>query len=313
MSFDPSTPPDHDDSPATREIRGKREWEETRQPSLPFADSQWEGLSAPAPAHQTPDAMSVPESEAPRPSVESPSASRLAYERTDDPGREDTDLAGWKEAIRADFETWLASVDDIPEPENQEPEAPDLYSLFEQLAIMNTETRRGNRRTAEAFSRWGDTLASFEADLRLLREQLARRAVEHAENSQLSRKHCLALVELLDRLRRLGEAFSSTPGKRWWSFGDAVWRKSWEAQRAAFEILVSHFEALLAQEGLTRIECLGKAFDPSTMAAVAVEPDSGQPDNIVIEELAAGYYRRDELLRPAQVKVTVNRSDTRKP
>lgn len=114
----------------------------------------------------------------------------------------------------------------------------------------------------------------------------------------------MALVELLDRLLRLQEAFISlAPARGWWRRSDPLWRPAWNSQREACAILIGHFETLLAQEGVERIECRGRAFDPEVMAAVATEQDPAQPAGAIIEEIARGYLWRGELLRCAQVKV----------
>jgi molecular chaperone GrpE (heat shock protein) len=221
--------------------------------------------------------------------------------------------AGWKDALRPDFEAWLATVDQIPEMAGEEREDPDLYSFFEQVAIANTETRRANRRTAEAFSQWGDTLDRFNADLRFFREQLSRIEQSQPEPDSLPRSYCLALVEFLDRLHRLALAFADPPALRWWQRANRAWKQAWETQRDAFEILTGHLEALLEREGIARIDCLGRVFDPTIMAASAAGPDPQHEDNTVIEEFAPGYVRRGEVLRPAQVKVVNNRSERCQP
>jgi|GEM_PF-929961 len=217
------------------------------------------------------------------------------------------ELLDWKQAMRRDFEVWLDSINEIPEAAESEddPAAPDLYAFYEQLAILNTESRKANRRTVEAFSQWSDLLGHFDRDLQSVREQLARLPSAQAGEESLSRPHCLVLVELLDRLHRLARAFQVTPARSWWG-GQAAWRKTWETQRQAFAILVSHFEALMTQEGVTRIDTSGGAFDPALMTAVATETDAGRPPFSVIEEIAAGYRLRGELLRPAHVKVTIH-------
>ena len=63
-------------------------------------------------------------------------------------------------------------------------------------------------------------------------------------------------------------------------------------------------EELLKKEGVTRIDTLGQPFDPAVMTAIAAESDATRPPQTVLEELAAGYHRHGELLRPAQVKVS---------
>lgn len=216
------------------------------------------------------------------------------------------DLETWKKSLRCDFESWLESVNEILAPEAEPPVEPDLYSFYEQLIVANAENRKGNRRTAEAFSRWGDILTGFESDLHLVREQLSRRELTIMENAPLPRKYCLALIELFDRLHRISQAFDSTPATSWWRRDDAEWRKIWETQQKAFLILTGHFRDLLSGEGIKRMKCLGRPFDPAEMTAIDTDSNHREIDNLVVEEYAPGYYRHEELLRPAQVKINVN-------
>jgi molecular chaperone GrpE (heat shock protein) len=44
------------------------------------------------------------------------------------------------------------------------------------------------------------------------------------------------------------------------------------------------------------------------MIAVATIVPNGRPLNVVVEEVAPGYRWRDEVLRPAEVKVTKSES-----
>ncbi len=217
-------------------------------------------------------------------------------------------LTDWKEALRQDFEQWLATIDEIPEIEPAETTGlnePDLYSFYEQMAASNVENRKANRRTAEALSQWGDTLVRFDGDVRRLRESLELFTASTQKADQMPRAVCLTLIELLDRMHRLSAAFQTPPKPSFWN-DDTAWRQIWRAQQQGFEIFISHLEALLEKEGVTRLETLGKPFDPALMAAVATEPNAKHPHHTVIEELAAGYLRHGELLRPAQVKVTLN-------
>jgi len=216
----------------------------------------------------------------------------------------------WKAELRRQFEAWLQDLDEITElgPSSEAPETPDLYSFYAQWTTANAEARKANRRTAEAFSQWGDTLGRFDSDLKLLREQLQRQATA-APSEGMSRSHCMVLTELLDRLQRLARAFATPPPASWWC-GTKSWRQAWENQRQALDILLGHFESLLKKEGLTPIETMGGPFDPSTMTAVAAEPDNSRPDQTILEEIAPGYRLRGELLRAAQVKVSLNKTST---
>ena len=259
---------------------------------------------------QQPDSPDAP---VPTPGEETPISdpSQSQFDEEDDnlvPLEDEDELESWKSQLRNEFEAWLDDLEEIPEPEPGEetPDTPDLYSFYSQWAAANAEARKGNRRTAEAFSQWGDTLGRFDGDLKLLREQMQRLSLSAAPEG-MSRTHCLALVELLDRVRRVACAFKETPSTSWWGGTDS-WRRAWESHRQAFDILVGHFESLLKKEGLSRIETAGQPFDPSIMSAVAAEPDASRPDQSILDELAPGYRLRGELLRPAQVKVSLNKS-----
>ncbi len=217
---------------------------------------------------------------------------------------------GWKEKLRADFEAWLATADSFPEPADRaiSKEVPDLYSFYAQLSAFQAESRKSNRRTAEAFGQWSDALGRFGGDLQGVRAQVEKTAAEAAAKG-LSRAHCLILVELLDRLRRVEAAFASPPSLPWWQ-GTRGWQTAWERQRQAMNILVGHLDAILRKEGVSRMDALGQPFDPTTMAAVAVENDTTRPEQTVLEEFASGYRLHGELLRPAQVKVSNRNNST---
>lgn len=59
----------------------------------------------------------------------------------------------------------------------------------------------------------------------------------------------------------------------------------------------------LEKEGLSRIDPIGEAFDPTVADAVVHEPGDGG-EHIVSEVLRAGYSWHGRVLRPAMVKVT---------
>jgi molecular chaperone GrpE len=66
------------------------------------------------------------------------------------------------------------------------------------------------------------------------------------------------------------------------------------------KISIKHFLDILENEGVKKIETLGKAFDPNLMEAIGTA--EGEDGN-VIEEARIGYMLFDQILRPAQVIV----------
>src|ERR1035437_10825366 len=71
-------------------------------------------------------------------------------------------------------------------------------------------------------------------------------------------------------------------------------------QDEGVKISIKHFLDILENEGVKKIEAVGKDFDPNLMEAIGtVEGQNGK----VIEEARAGYTLFDSVLRPAQVIV----------
>lgn len=70
-----------------------------------------------------------------------------------------------------------------------------------------------------------------------------------------------------------------------------------------FKIMYKQIKSLLEKEGVTEIDCLGKAFDPTYENAVVTGKDDGKDSEVVLEVLQKGYMYKDRVLRTAMVKV----------
>jgi molecular chaperone GrpE (heat shock protein) len=222
-------------------------------------------------------------------------------------GGSPSELGDWKQELRQQFESWLEGLEEMPGME-EHADAPDLYSLYEELTALRNETRKGNRKMAEVFNQFGESVDRFQDEISRLREQLTRSEFARGEKQGLPRSYFLALVELIDRMRRLGAALERPPrpGRLAFLQPDGPWRKAWSNWQQGFSILLTHFEKLVEQAGVQRMNTVGKTFDPVTMLAVATVAPEGQPPNV--EEVASGYRWRDEVLRPADVKITKSES-----
>lgn len=66
--------------------------------------------------------------------------------------------------------------------------------------------------------------------------------------------------------------------------------------------VVKQFEDILKKLGVERIGTVGEAFDPSIHNAVSHE-EGDEPQEMVSEELQAGYKIGDEIIREAMVRV----------
>ena len=79
--------------------------------------------------------------------------------------------------------------------------------------------------------------------------------------------------------------------------------KDQEKFKHGVELIYSELTTLLKNEGLEKIDALGKPLDPHLHdAMLAVE--SKKAENIVLEVLQEGYMLKDKVLRHAKVKVS---------
>jgi molecular chaperone GrpE len=69
------------------------------------------------------------------------------------------------------------------------------------------------------------------------------------------------------------------------------------------EGVIKQFEKTLADIGVQRIKTTGEPFDPKYHEAVSMEEGKGTQE-VVAEELQAGYTLGDEVIRHAMVRVT---------
>lgn len=64
------------------------------------------------------------------------------------------------------------------------------------------------------------------------------------------------------------------------------------------------FDDVLGNNGVERIEAIGKAFDHDEHYAVMTEEAEGKEEGIVVDELQTGYKLNGKVIRPSMVKVS---------
>jgi molecular chaperone GrpE len=68
------------------------------------------------------------------------------------------------------------------------------------------------------------------------------------------------------------------------------------------ELILKKLYGLLEKEGLSKIEAVGKAFNPLTHEAV--QRDSGNDgEELIVEEIRAGFTLKGKVIRPSLVKI----------
>jgi molecular chaperone GrpE len=70
-----------------------------------------------------------------------------------------------------------------------------------------------------------------------------------------------------------------------------------------FKMVNDKFYQVLQSDGLKEIEALNKQFDPKYHYALEKESQLDKPNGINLEVIQKGYMYKDQLLRPAMVKV----------
>lgn len=78
-----------------------------------------------------------------------------------------------------------------------------------------------------------------------------------------------------------------------------------EEYRRGFELIYKQLSDALARLGVTRMETVGKHFDPHDHHAVERVESGKHPDGTVLEQLQPGYKLHHKVLRPAMVRVAV--------
>ncbi len=81
---------------------------------------------------------------------------------------------------------------------------------------------------------------------------------------------------------------------------DTLTKTSAHVKDPGLELALKELYAVLSEQGVQKIEVIGKPFDPHRMECIEVVAGA---DNIVVEELLPGYRLHDKIVRIAQVKV----------
>jgi molecular chaperone GrpE len=131
-----------------------------------------------------------------------------------------------------------------------------------------------------------DTLVRRQADFENYRKRVEKeRHQERHRGVELLVEHILPVLDAFDRAL-------AGPGDG----ANAEYRKG-------FELIRKQLWEAVAKQGLTRIESVGKEFNPHFHHAIETVETSEQPDGVVIGELQPGYLFHERVLRPAMVRV----------
>lgn len=182
------------------------------------------------------------------------------------------------EEMADDFEELI----DIPETEQTDSEKK-CCDLTRKLEADIAALQEDNAKLKE------DYLRAY-ADL----ENTKRRCAQEIEKNS---KYALSsfakeLLSVADNLHRALEAVKDNDVEQMEQFKKGV------------ELTESELMKVLAKFGVTKMDVMGKVFDPSFHQVVQEVEDKTKPAGTVIAELQTGYMINDRLLREAMVVVT---------
>ncbi len=85
-----------------------------------------------------------------------------------------------------------------------------------------------------------------------------------------------------------------------------------EAIVKGVELVEKKLVSILEKEGLTKIEALGKKFDPNEHEAMMQIKSNDQEDGTIVEEIRSGYAFKGQVIRPSLVKVVTRKESESK-
>ncbi|MFB0505031.1 MAG: nucleotide exchange factor GrpE [Candidatus Bathyarchaeia archaeon] len=131
-------------------------------------------------------------------------------------------------------------------------------------------------------------LKYLQADFDNYRKRMVR---EFQEVLQRSNERLIASVlNVVDDLERAIETGRKT--------------ENTDALLEGVEMVYKNLYGLLEREGLTRIEAIGKPFDPNMHEILAKVPTDDHEDGIVIEEARKGFIFKGKVMRPSVVMIS---------
>ncbi|MFN8476036.1 MAG: nucleotide exchange factor GrpE [Anaerolineae bacterium] len=169
-------------------------------------------------------------------------------------------------------------------PTPQPPPSPSSEEKVERrvVAEFEKELAQARREKDEANDKYMRALAELD-NVRKRAERTAEQRLAGQRQSFFSR--FLSVVDNMERALVHGDP------------GDPLY--------AGVELTYKEMLRALAENGVERMDPTGQEFDPATDEAIDAVPMPDVPSGTVIEVLRPGYKYGDQILRPAQVRVSL--------
>ncbi|MBN2268200.1 MAG: nucleotide exchange factor GrpE [Acholeplasmataceae bacterium] len=167
--------------------------------------------------------------------------------------------------------------------------------------VLETDHVDAAEHKKEKKSKSKETIEKLENDIKELKDKLLRNAAElenfkkrmHQERIQDRKYASKTLVgDILAPLDQFDRVVNMTT--------DNELLKNF---LIGFKMINDTLYQVLIQDGLKEIDALNKPFDPKYHYAVEKIHDEDKPNGINLEVIQKGYLYKDQLLRPAMVKI----------
>ncbi len=157
----------------------------------------------------------------------------------------------------------------------------DVAALQEEVKMLKEQLEAARAEAAEYKDRYLRAVAEMDN----MRKRLEKRYADEAE--QEKKRFLRSLLPLVDNLEMVLKHSDS----------DA------EVLRQGVAMIVQELMRTLEREGVRPIKSVGERFDPFVHEAVEVVETDEYPPDTVVEEVQKGYTYKQDLLRPARVRV----------
>ena len=160
------------------------------------------------------------------------------------------------------------------------------------IAKLQEELKAEQAKSSEYLNR----LKYLQADFENYRKRVEKEFRDVAERS--NEKLIANLLSVLDDLERAVETGKSTENVK--ALSDGV------------EMVHKNLGVILEREGLTKIEAVGKPFDPDRHEVLAKVPSKDHEEGVIVEEARKGFIFKGRVMRPSIVKIACRSEEVEK-
>jgi molecular chaperone GrpE len=163
------------------------------------------------------------------------------------------------------------------------------YEVEETVKKLEEKLEAEQEKSKEYLNR----LKYLQADFENYRKRVEKEVQEAVQRG--NEKLVACLIDVMDDLESAIQAGETTENK--------------EALLEGIKMVHKNLDKLLEKEGLERLECVGRAFDPNMHEVLAEVPTKEHQSGTVLEEARKGFMFKGKVLRPSIVKVACEDSE----